>query len=189
MSKKACRCSIQSTLPLFLRLLWNFLNKPLRRELQEEKSSKLGAAATCINVSFDLQNYLGKCANNGTNNSHQWELYYLLPLPHPNHHPLSPLQFLQNLPPTPLDTIHCWPHLSIFREYTCNAKIEFKPFPEPDPWLPNLIHHLKPQSYIRSNTFTEHWLRLDTHFLPNTVKSKLGYVISSPKRILIRFLS
>ena len=116
MSKKACRCSIRSTLALFLRLLWNFLNKPLRRELQEEKSSKLGAAATCINVSFDLQNYLGKCANNGTNNGHQWELYYLLPLPHPNHHPLSPLQFLQNLPPTPLDPIHCWPHFSIFRE-------------------------------------------------------------------------
>ena len=116
MSKKACRCSIRSTLALFLRLLWNFLNKPLRRELQEEKSSKLGAAATCINVSFDLQNYLGKCANNGTNKGHQWELYYLLPLPHPNHHPLSPLQFLQNLPPTPLDPIHCWPHFSIFRE-------------------------------------------------------------------------
>ena len=150
MSKKACRCSIRSTLPLFLRLLWNFLNKPLRRELQEEKSSKLGAAATCINVSLDLQNYLGKCANNGTNNSHQWELYYLLPLPHPNHHPLSPLQFLQNLPPTPLDPIHCWPHFWIFREgliyLQCKDWVYLQAFSEagptttkPDPSSENTI--------------------------------------------------
>ena len=32
-----------------------------------------------------------------------------------------------------------------------------KPFLELDPWLPNLVHRLKPWPCIKSNTFTKHW--------------------------------